>query len=199
MLEHDDLKAELALLETQLKFANKNKFRSQQIFDEKGISEQELDNIILQNQELEARKQILLAEIAKHKIVAPFSGIVGLKEAGVNTSNRSLLFRAKYANNEETILAGSFSKVKVTVERFDNAVFIPNQAIIPELNGKKVFLYKNGVVHETKIESGIRKANFTHITDGIKTGDTLVTAGILQIRDNAPATIRETKTFDYNF
>jgi membrane fusion protein (multidrug efflux system) len=258
-LDHDDLKAELALLDTQLKFANKNQKRAQQIYDEKGISEQELDNIQLQNQELEAKKLILLAEIAKHKIVAPFSGNIGLrnvsigtyiganspitslvdpsylkiefsiseeyantvnigdsisfkvagestktaviyaKEASINAANRSLLFRAKLRNDDNLLLSGAFSKVKVRVQDFDNAVFIPNQAIVPELNGKKVFIYKNGAVQEIKIKTGIRKSNFTHVTEGLKDGDTIVVAGLLQIRDGVPATVRDIKTFETNF
>jgi len=59
---------------------------------------------------------------------------------------------------------------------------IPTEALIPELKGQKVFLYRNGVVEQQFVTTGIRTDKLVQVTDGLKINDTLITSGILQLR-----------------
>lgn len=53
---------------------------------------------------------------------------------------------------------------------------------MPELQGQKVFLLKNGVVQPQSVETGIRTDRKIQITNGVQAGDTVLTTGLLQVR-----------------
>jgi membrane fusion protein (multidrug efflux system) len=61
--------------------------------------------------------------------------------------------------------------------------------VIPELNSHKVFTYKDGLVSQEAVDIGLRTENEVQITNGIQPGDTVITTGILQIRQGMPAEI----------
>ncbi len=54
------------------------------------------------------------------------------------------------------------------------------------MEGEKVFIYKNGKAQSVKVTTGLRTESKIQITDGLKIGDTLITSGILQLRQNLP-------------
>jgi membrane fusion protein, multidrug efflux system len=112
-------------------------------------------------------------------------------EPKVDPVTRTLPIRAVYANTANKVIPGSFANIKVTIDNINNAVMIPSQALIPELEGQKVFLYKNGRAVPQNVETGIRTADRIQITEGLSAGDTVITTGILQIRPNAPVMISE--------
>ena len=73
----------------------------------------------------------------------------------------------------------------------ENALMVPTQAIVPELKGQKVYLYKSGKVVSQKIETGIRTDIKVQATSGLNPDDTLITSGILQVKDGVPVKITE--------
>jgi membrane fusion protein (multidrug efflux system) len=68
----------------------------------------------------------------------------------------------------------------------DNAIAIPTEALIPEMEGEKVFIFKNGKAQSIKVNTGLRTESLIQITDGLKFGDTLITSGIMQLRQGLP-------------
>jgi membrane fusion protein (multidrug efflux system) len=86
------------------------------------------------------------------------------------------------ANRGGTLLPGQFVKVEVILGSINNAILAPTEAVIPEQAGKKVFILENGKAKEVFVETGIRTANSLEILSGLKSGDTLLTTGILQLR-----------------
>jgi membrane fusion protein (multidrug efflux system) len=111
-------------------------------------------------------------------------------EPQVSEDSRTLSAKAIYPNENGALLPGSFVTISYEIEQFEKSIVIPNQAIIPELEGKKVFLIKNGKVSAQSVVSGIRRAEEIQIIEGLQVGDTLVTSGLLQIRDGIPVRIR---------
>ena len=68
----------------------------------------------------------------------------------------------------------------------ENAIAIPTEALIPEMEGVKVFILKNGKAQSVKVQTGLRTEARIQITDGLKFGDTLITSGIMQLRQGLP-------------
>ena len=66
---------------------------------------------------------------------------------------------------------------------------VPSESLIPELNRHKVFTYKNGQVNQEIVNIGIRTEKDVQITRGINPGDTVITTGILQIRQGMPVDV----------
>lgn len=110
-------------------------------------------------------------------------------EPRIDPRTRSLTVRAMYPNKNNELNPGSFARVEFSLKHLENALTVPAQAIVPELGGNKVFLYRSGKVKSTGVSVGIRTADVVQIIDGLVEGDTVITTGILQIRDGMPVTI----------
>ena len=78
-LNDADLRAQLNKLSVQLKIAQQNENRSQQLLKIQGISQQDYEASLLQVNNIRADMAIVNTQIAKTNIRAPFSGKIGLK------------------------------------------------------------------------------------------------------------------------
>lgn len=75
-----DLQAQLNKLEAQLKIAQVNENRAQQLVNIQGISKQDYDNSVLSVKNIQADIALVRTEISRTVVRAPFSGKMGLKE-----------------------------------------------------------------------------------------------------------------------
>jgi membrane fusion protein (multidrug efflux system) len=105
----------------------------------------------------------------------------------INTHNIAL--RAIYPNRNEELKSGRYASIVLELSKIDNTIAIPTEALIPEMEGIKVFIYKKGKAQSVKVKIGLRTESKIQITDGLKFGDTLLTTGILQLRENLPVTL----------
>jgi membrane fusion protein (multidrug efflux system) len=110
-------------------------------------------------------------------------------EPVIDEASRTLKIRAKTNNKENQLIPGSFAEVTLNFERFENAIMVPTQAIIPALNSQNVFLYRNGRMKFTKVTTGIQTDKMIQITDGLGAEDTVAMTAILALKDNMPVVI----------
>ncbi|KQN38227.1 cation transporter [Pedobacter sp. Leaf41] len=121
------------------------------------------------------------------------TGKVYAIEPGINTATRTLQIRALAPNADNSLLPGSFAKIKLALNTLQNAILIPNQAIIPVLKGKIVYIKKNGKAQEVKVEAGTRTDENIVITSGLKAGDTVLTTGSMALKKDAPVKVNLVK------
>jgi membrane fusion protein (multidrug efflux system) len=114
-----------------------------------------------------------------------FKGTVYAVESKIDPVTRTVKVRAKSNNEKNLLVPGAFAKVQLILEKVNNAIVVPAQSVIPEMNGQKVFLIKEGKAKSTPVELGIRTESNTEILSGINAGDTLAVTGLLQLRDGA--------------
>ena len=77
------------------------------------------------------------------------------------------------------------------LKKIENAILVPSEALIPDIKGQKVFLYKNGSAVPQQVETGIRTDVNVQLTSGVSEGDTIITSGMLQLRPGSPVLISE--------
>jgi membrane fusion protein (multidrug efflux system) len=118
-----------------------------------------------------------------------FSAKVYAVDPQVTEVTRTILIRALYPNNNEELTAGRFASVTLLLSQIDDAIAIPSEAVIPEMEGEKVFVFRNGKAESVNVEIGLRTESHVQILDGLKFGDTLLTTGILQLRQNLPVVL----------
>jgi membrane fusion protein (multidrug efflux system) len=111
-------------------------------------------------------------------------------EAKVDPATRTLKARATAPNPRGVLIPGAFAKVEITVERIADAVVIPAEALIPELEGEKVFVYQNGTARSIRVATGIRSERTVQITSGLNANDTLILTGLMQLDDGKPVEIK---------
>lgn len=110
-----------------------------------------------------------------------FEGKVYSKDSRIDQTTRTLRLRALAANPQELLLPGSFATITVVISE-RKAMSIPTYALIPELRGHRVYLYRNGKAESQPVEIGTRTEDMVEIIGGLQAGDTLITSGILQMR-----------------
>ncbi len=110
------------------------------------------------------------------------SAIVYAKEPRINTETRTLQVRARSENSNGALLPGAFADLELTLDTINGALLVPTVSLVPELQGQKVFLLKNGVVQPQSVETGIRTDRKIQLTHGVQAGDTVLTTGLLQVR-----------------
>ncbi len=111
----------------------------------------------------------------------------------VDQAGRSVVIRARIPNPEDLLRPGLFARVVLTIEERKNAVFVAEQSLVPV--GDQHFLFKvvdkDGAkfVAWTKVKIGERRKGEVEIIEGLVAGDTVVTAGLLKVRDGMPVQI----------
>jgi membrane fusion protein (multidrug efflux system) len=76
----EDLQAERDQLQAELRVARRRAEREEKLLERGGVSEQDYEETASQVQVLQARIDRVEAQIEKHRIRAPFSGTVGLRD-----------------------------------------------------------------------------------------------------------------------
>ncbi len=106
-------------------------------------------------------------------------------EGGIDASTRNIKVRALVNSKSEELVPGAFTNVQLTLGENKNAIMIPTQAIIPQERNKSVIVSNNGKAHFVQIKTGVRKESMIEVTAGINPGDTIVTNGILFLKEGA--------------
>jgi membrane fusion protein (multidrug efflux system) len=104
----------------------------------------------------------------------------------IELSTRSIVIRALYPNRNEELKSGRYAAVTLLLSKIDNAIAIPTEALVPEMEGELVYVYRNGRASVVRVNTGLRTESLIQITSGLKFGDTLLTSGILQLRESLP-------------
>lgn len=118
-----------------------------------------------------------------------FSATVMATEPNIDPDTRTFKLKASANNTGGKILPGAFANVTVNLSEVQTAIMVPTEAIVPEMDGKKVFLYKSGKAQTVQVETGIRQAYMIQVTSGLAPGDTVITTGVLNIRPGSDINI----------
>ena len=119
-----------------------------------------------------------------------YTGRVYAVDPKIDPQTRTLQMRATSPNGNGSLLPGAFARIELIIGSRGSAITVPNEAIIPEENGHKVFLVKSGKATPRSVDVGIRGEFDMEILSGLSAGDTLITTGILQVKPNGPVEIR---------
>jgi membrane fusion protein, multidrug efflux system len=113
-----------------------------------------------------------------------FKASVYATDAKVDEGMRAIRVRARYSNEGNRLVPGMFLEAKIVSEARKDALVIPAEALIPVLNGEKVFTVLNGIALPHMVSSGYRTETKVEIRNGLQPGDTVITTGILMLRDS---------------
>ena len=250
-LDESVYRAQLADAEAKLKLAGQTYQRTNQLFSNKYATAQSADEAASNLAVSKAAVELARVQLEKTRIVAPFSGIVGLRHVSVgeyitagqalvnleavdpvkaefrvperflpaikvgqsirigvdafpgetfygriyaidprlDIAGRSLLVRAKVPNADERLRPGLFARVTVLLQLKEDALTIPEQAIVPQGDSQYVFKIDGGKATLTEVSVGMRRSGRVEILEGLSAGDEVVTAGQLKLRDGTPVSV----------
>ena len=111
-------------------------------------------------------------------------------EPEIEVATRTLKLRAITQNPEGKLFPGTFANVTLPLEKLTDALLVPTEALIPIQNGKKIFVIENGQAKEIIVETGARTDKEILITSGLKAGDTILTSGVMTLKDGSPVKVK---------
>ena len=107
----------------------------------------------------------------------------------MDEQTRTVLLRARVPNPGVRLKPGMFSRVVLVLETRENALIVPEQALVPLGKDRFVFRLADGKAAMAKVELGLRRPGEVEIRDGLKAGDTIIVDGQLRLRDGSPVTV----------
>jgi len=106
-------------------------------------------------------------------------------ESGVDQATRTLRVKALVNERHPELVPGVFAKVNLQLGNNPHALMVPTQAVIPQAREKQVIVLRKDSAVFTTVQTGVRDSVYVQITQGLKTGDTVITTGLMAIRPNA--------------
>ena len=250
-LDDSVYRAQLDDAEAKLKLAEQTNKRTSTLFSNKYATAQSADEATSNLAVSTAATELARVQLEKTRIVAPFSGIVGLRHVSVgeyitagqalvnleaidpvkadfrvpekfllairvgqtirikvdafpdasfegkvyaidpklDVSGRSLLVRALVPNTDQRLRPGLFARVTVLLQLKEDALTVPEQAIVPQGDSQFVYKIVDGKAKLTKVVTGTRREGRVEIVEGLAAGDEVVTAGQLKIRDGSALSV----------
>jgi membrane fusion protein (multidrug efflux system) len=110
-------------------------------------------------------------------------------EPEIEVATRTLKMRAVAQNSEGKLIPGTFANIALPLEKINDALLVPTEALIPIQNGKKVFIAVNGKAKEVIVETGARTDKNVLVISGLKAGDTVLTNGVMTLKDDSPVKV----------
>lgn len=123
-----------------------------------------------------------------------FEGKVDTVGASIDPVTRSIRVRAILPNPDRLLKPGMFMKVTLLADP-RRSLAIPEEAIEPV--GPSSFVYvaaeKGGqlVAERRQIEVGLRQNGRVEVISGLEPGETIITDGLIRVRDGAPIIVQE--------
>ena len=111
-------------------------------------------------------------------------------EPEVEITTRTLKIRAIADNIDGKLFPGTFADVKLPLSTIDDAIVVPTEAIVPVQDGKKVFISNMGKAKEIMVEATTRTDASILILSGLKAGDTLITSGVMSLKNDTPVKVK---------
>ena len=130
--------------------------------------------ILKKDLELNARFSAYKNKIYKGKIESVASR--------VDAQTRSILARAKIANENNEIIPGSLLEIEILYNEKD-ALSVPDTSIMYE--GSKKFVYKiieNDIIKKTEIETGVRYSGNLEVINGLNKNDKIIAEGLTKTK-----------------
>ncbi|MFT7108876.1 MAG: membrane fusion protein (multidrug efflux system) [Psychrobacter glaciei] len=117
-----------------------------------------------------------------------YEGAVSAISPALNEETRSLMVRAIIQNTSLELRPGLFANVILEVSQNDNAILVPEQALIPQ--GQQYFIMKvvEGKVEQVPVKIGQRRKAQVELVSGVKADDVVIIAGQMKLQPGAPVT-----------
>lgn len=112
-----------------------------------------------------------------------FSGELAVSGSQVDRATRTVEVYALVENPEDALKPGMFLSVEQVVGARENAVLVPESAVIREGARADVFVIVEGKARRREVEIGERRPGIVEIVRGVRAGERVITQGLQRVRD----------------
>jgi membrane fusion protein (multidrug efflux system) len=121
----------------------------------------------------------------------PYPGKLLFSDISVDPSTGAVTLRAEFPNPKRSLLPGMYVRARLEQAVDENAIVLPQQAVVRDLNGSVVMVVgADNKVAAHPVTTGAAQGNTWIITDGVKPGDRVIVEGLQKVKPGA--TVRTT-------
>lgn len=104
----------------------------------------------------------------------------------IDPATRTVLIESEIANSSGELLPGMYALVSVEIERHENALVIPADALVAEKTKTSVFVLDQNKAKKVAVKVGFNDGSSVEILDGIKPGQSVILVGKLSLNNGQP-------------
>ncbi len=107
----------------------------------------------------------------------------------IDMKTRMILLRARFRNANYELMPGMFAKGHIVFGNKDRFIAVPTEAVVPEMDGKRLWVVKKGKAVSVPVETESRDEKNVEVISGISVGDTVLTGGLMQLREGMSVSV----------
>jgi RND family efflux transporter MFP subunit len=115
-----------------------------------------------------------------------FTGKVTNVSGALDPQTRTRQTEIKIDNLDHSLLPGMYAQIKLTVERPENWVQVPSDAVIPRDNSLEVAVVRDGKAHYQKVVLGRDFGDMIEIKDGLADKEVVILSPADDLREGDP-------------
>jgi membrane fusion protein (multidrug efflux system) len=120
-----------------------------------------------------------------------FTGQIEIIDPEINLGTRTIRVRGVSSNSGSLLKSGAFVHIELPIEKRPKAILIPASAVTSDIKGPKILILKDRKIQYNYVTIGTRTEDKVIINSGLSIGDTLITSGLLQLREGSLAHLKE--------
>ncbi len=114
-----------------------------------------------------------------------FSGEIFAIDPRINPENRNFTVKATIPNDDSRLRPGMYARIKIETQTRKDVPMMPEEAVIPQGSDSYVFVINGTKAQRKKITLGERQAGTVEVVEGLMTGDRVITAGVMKLKDGS--------------
>ncbi len=117
-----------------------------------------------------------------------FTGSIYAIAPSIDARSHNIAIRAKIENRDNLLRPGLFARIQIILSTDDNAIMVPEEAIIPQNESFFVMTVSDDKIAMVPVKLGLRRNGEVNITSGLEEGQVIVTAGQIKLFPGSPVT-----------
>jgi membrane fusion protein (multidrug efflux system) len=114
-----------------------------------------------------------------------YEALVYAVDSKIDIATRTVIVRGMFNNTKGDLKSGMFVRLTLVTETSSNVILIPTESIVPEMDGKKVWVVSDGKAQAKSVVTGFRSNNNIEVLSGLEIGDTVMITGLMQVREGS--------------
>lgn len=115
-----------------------------------------------------------------------FQGTVTAIDTRVDPATRAVRLNATFDNADSALKPGMFLNIGLAVATRENALIVPEDALVAEGARQFVFVVADGRSLRREVKLGLRQQGEVEIAEGIAATDQIIVRGLQRVRHNGP-------------
>jgi RND family efflux transporter MFP subunit len=120
-----------------------------------------------------------------------FAGTLLRISPAANAENRSITVEAAVPNAGRRLKAGFFASANIVTRSDDQALVVPETAVISFAGVTKLFVVRDDVAHERHVRLGSRdEQGWIEVIEGVQADESVATSGLAKLEDGMAVAVR---------